>query len=62
MLDKKVTVNEGVALEMRKKVFTVDVDEIDLSTVGTYYFQIMSNMEADRINGIDKIEYDIIRQ
>ena len=62
MLTKEVIVNEEGTLESRNKIFTVDVGEIDLSTIGTYYFQIMPNMQAERINGIEKIEYDIVRQ
>ncbi|MDA9121440.1 hypothetical protein N9J52_05340, partial [Flavobacteriales bacterium] len=62
MLNKEVSVNEHSALEMRKKTFTVDVEEVDLTTAGTYYFQVMQNMTGIRINGIDKIEYKIVPQ
>ena len=62
MLNKEVSVNEHSALEMRKKTFTVDVEEVDLSTAGTYYFQVMQNMTGTRVNGIDKIEYKIVPQ
>lgn len=62
MLDKEVTVTDGPALEMRKKTFTLDVDEVDLSAPGTYYFQVMQNMASIRTNGIQKIEYEIVPQ
>ncbi|TNF26067.1 MAG: hypothetical protein EP314_06195 [Bacteroidetes bacterium] len=60
MLKKEVVVNEEPALELRKKTFSVDFPEVDLSSPGTYYFQVMHNMSGTRINGIDKINYEIV--
>ncbi len=62
MVEKEVNVNERPALELRKKTFTIDIEEIDLKTAGTYYFQVMQNMAGIRLNGIDKIEYQIVPQ
>lgn len=62
MIEKVVSINDHPALEMRKKTFTIDVEEIDLKTAGTYYFQVMQNMAGMRLNGIDKIEYQIVPQ
>ncbi len=62
MLEKTVTLNDGANLEMRKKSFLVDIDEVDLSTAGTYYFQVIQNMSSSRINGVDRIEYQIVPQ
>jgi len=62
MVNKEVNINERPALEMRKKTFTIDIEEIDLTTAGTYYFQAMQNMAGMRLNGIDKIEYEIVPQ
>jgi len=62
MLEKEVTVTYQPALEMRDKTCTVDVDEVDLSTAGTYYFQVMQNMAGMRINGVEKIHYEIVPQ
>ena len=62
MLDKEINVTDQPALEMRKKTFTVDGEEVDLSTAGSYYFQVMQNMAGTRVNGIDKIEYEIVPQ
>ncbi len=62
MVEKVVSINDRPALEMRKKTFTIDVEEIDLQTAGTYYFQVMQNMAGTRLNGIDKIEYQIVPQ
>lgn len=62
MLNKQISVNEGAALDIRKKSFKVDLEEIDLSTVGTYYFQVMPDMNAMRLNGVRKIEYEIVAE
>ena len=62
MLKKEVSVNDRPALEMRKKTFSVDIEEVDLSTPGTYYFQVMQNMTGMRVNGIDRIDYEIVPQ
>ncbi|MCF8459123.1 MAG: gliding motility lipoprotein GldH [Flavobacteriales bacterium] len=60
MIDKIISINDLPAVEMRKKTFTIDLEEIDLATAGTYYFQVMQNMAGMRLNGIDKIEYQIV--
>lgn len=62
MLDKTVKVNEGTVLSLGKKSFSVDISEVDLSTPGTYYFQVMQNISASRINGVVKIEYEIVQE
>ena len=62
MLDKEVSVNDSPALELRKKTFTVDVEEVDLATAGTYYFQVIQNMVGMRINGVVKIDFEIVPQ
>lgn len=62
MLDKEVVVTEHSEQEMRKKTFSIAVDEVDLSAPGTYYFQVMHNMATTRINGIEKIGYEIVPQ
>lgn len=62
MLKKEVVANEEPALKLRKKTFTVDFPEVDLSTAGTYYFQVMHNMFGMRINGIEKISYEIVAE
>lgn len=62
MLDKEVNVTDEPTIELRKKTFTVDVDEVDLSTAGTYYFQVMQNMSGLRTNGIEKIDFQIVPQ
>lgn len=62
MLDKELIVNDQSTLEQREKKFTVDVDEVDLLTTGTYYFQVMQNMTGTRVNGIEKIDFEIVPQ
>ena len=62
MLDKTVKVNEGTVLNPGKKSFSLDISEVDLSTPGTYYFQVMQNTSSSRINGIVKIDYEIVRE
>ncbi len=62
MLQRVVNVNDRPALEMRKKTFSVDIEEVDLSAPGTYYFQVMQNMTGIRVNGIDRIDYEIVPQ
>lgn len=62
MLQRVVNVNDRPALEMRKKTFSVDIEEVDLSSPGTYYFQVMQNMTGMRVNGIDRIDYEIVPQ
>lgn len=62
MLQRVVNVNDRPALEMRKKTFSVDIEEVDLSAPGTYYFQVMQNMTGMRVNGIDRIDYEIVPQ
>lgn len=62
MLDKVITINEEEELEGRNKTFSIDLEEIDLETPGSYYFQVMQDMAYNRINGIDKIEYEILPQ
>jgi len=60
MLDKEVVVNEGANIDQYKKIFSIDLDEIDLDHVGSYYFQIIPNMAAKRINGVEKVAYEIV--
>ncbi|MGB0917039.1 MAG: hypothetical protein ACPGU4_05565 [Flavobacteriales bacterium] len=62
MLDEVLTVTESPALEGRNKTFSIDLEEIDLETPGSYYFQVMQNMLSERVNGIEKIEYEIVPQ
>ena len=62
MLDEELTINEEPALEGRKKTIRIDLQEIDLKTSGSYYFQVMQNMESIRVNGIEKIEYEVVPQ
>jgi len=62
MVEKQVNINDRTSVEIRKKTFTIDVEEIDMTTAGTYYFQVMQNMAGMRINGVDKIEYQIVPQ
>ena len=60
MLDEELTVNESPALEGRNKTFSIDLEEINLETPGSYYFQVMQNMASVRVNGVEKIEYEIV--
>lgn len=62
ILDEVLTVNEEPALEGHNKTFSIDLEEIDLKTPGSYYFQVMQNMESIRVNGIEKIEYEVVPQ
>ncbi|MFM1875328.1 MAG: hypothetical protein RL266_1065 [Bacteroidota bacterium] len=62
MLEKEVIVTERPVIEARKRNFVIDLNEIDISTPGTYYFQIMQNMHGQRINGIDSIDYELVAQ
>lgn len=62
MLEKELSVNESPALELRNHSFSIDIKEIDMSTLGTYYFQVMSNMASSRVNGIDKIAYELVEE
>ncbi|MBL4586890.1 MAG: hypothetical protein JKX84_07545 [Flavobacteriales bacterium] len=62
MLDKEVVVNEGSEIDLSRKTFSLDFEEIDLSHSGSYYFQVMQNMAGLRVNGIEKVEYEIVLQ
>lgn len=62
MVDKSITVNENENITVRTREFEIDISEIDLSTPGTYYFQVMQNMGSERINGIENIDYEIVRE
>lgn len=62
MLSKSVSVNEKTEIEHGGHSFSMDLQEIDMSQPGTYYFQLMSNMAYNRINGIEKISYDIVQE
>ena len=62
MLNKEVMINDGILLELRKKSFALDLEEVDLSSPGTYYFQVIQNMQNIRVNGIEKFEFEIVSQ
>lgn len=62
MLDKSINVNEDETVALRQRSFYLDIKEIDMQQPGTYYFQVMSNMNAERVNGIERIDYEIIRE
>ena len=62
MLDKSIDVNENAAINFRSRSFYLDIKEIDMTQLGTYYFQVMSNMTVSRVNGIDKITYEIVSE
>lgn len=60
ILDKTLVVNESTDLEMRPESFALDLEEIDMTTPGTYYFQIIPNMVSNRVNGVGDIGYEIV--
>lgn len=60
MLEKSLAINETNTVAMRKRNFDIDISEIDLATAGTYYFQVMSNMAYSRLNGVEKVDYEIV--
>lgn len=59
MLERDVVVNEDALLVPRRKSIRIEFPELVVSVPGSYYFQVMSNMSGTRINGVDKIEYEI---
>jgi hypothetical protein len=62
MLEREVVINEGDTLFPSRKSMNIEFPELDVSIPGSYYFQLISNMAGNRINGIDKIEYKIALQ
>jgi hypothetical protein len=62
MFKKELTVTENALVEARKRSFTIDLTEIGLSVPETYYIQIIQNMACNRINGIDRIEHELLKQ
>lgn len=62
MLSKAITVTDGSTIDLRKRTYTIDLPEVDLSTAGTYYFQVMHNMDSARINGVNKVNYEIVSE
>lgn len=62
MLEREVVVSEADELVLSRKTIKVEFTELSVIVPGSYYFQIMSNMIGTRTNGIDKIEYEIVRQ
>lgn len=62
MVDKAITINEADNVTSRNRTYNIDISEIDLSTPGTYYFQVMQNMVFDRVNGIENIDYEIVQE
>jgi hypothetical protein len=62
MVEKELTVTENAVVEARKRSFTIDLTEINLSVAETYYIQVIQNMACNRINGIDRIEHELLKQ
>ena len=62
LIDRSLAVNENGTVAQRQRSFYIDIKEIDMRQEGTYYFQVMSNMLANRVNGIDKISYELVDQ
>lgn len=62
LLDKEIVVNEDRSVSSRARSFSLDMKEIDMEIPGTYYFQIIPNMSAGRVNGIGKVDYEIVRE
>ncbi len=62
MLDREIVVNELEHINLRRKTFTVEFEEIDLTHAGSYYFQVMHSMAGSRVNGIEKVGYQVTLQ
>lgn len=61
-LPRSVKVTEGWALDMREKILKVDLDGVNYSYKGSYYFQVMHTMGTERVNGIRKVGYEVVEQ
>lgn len=62
MLDKAVTINERPIVDRKQHSVAMDISEVDMSQPGTYYFQVMSNMSGLRVNGIENVSYEIVKE
>lgn len=62
MFNRELTITDKPSVEARKKFFTIDLNEINLSIPETYYIQVISNMTCNRVNGIEKIEHELVKQ
>lgn len=62
MLDKAIDINESASIDLRSRSYTLDIKEIDMAQPGTYYFQVIPNMVSQRVNGVDKITYEIVSE
>lgn len=62
VLEKSVGIHESDERKMTNKSFEIDVKEIEMLKPGTYYFQVIPNMTASRVNGVEKVGYEIVRE
>jgi hypothetical protein len=61
-LPRSVKVTEGTTLDMREKSVKVDLDGVNYSYKGSYYFQVMHTMGNERVNGVRKVGYEVVGQ
>lgn len=62
MVKREITINENAMVNLSRKEFTVDLDEIKMEKPGSYYFQVMQNMDYLRLNGVEGVSYEIAPQ
>lgn len=62
ILEKSITIHESHIVDTREKSFSLDFKEIEMIKPGTYYFQVIPDMAVTRVNGVEKVNYEIVKE
>lgn len=61
-LTRSVTVTEDAMLQTRNRTLRLLLDGVNFSYPGSYYLQVTHTMQPDRVNGVQKVSYEVVAQ
>jgi hypothetical protein len=62
VLNKEIEVNTSDFLEYSKNVIKTEIPDIYIRSSGIYYLQITHQMQNLRVNGLDNVSYELVKQ
>jgi hypothetical protein len=61
-LPRTVDVTDDKVLNYRDKTVTITLEGVNFAYAGSFYLQVMHAMDANRVNGVKKITYEVIEK
>lgn len=61
-LSRTATVTTEPVLQQRSRTLRLTLDGVNFSYPGNYYLQVMHTMLPDRVNGVEKVSYEVVAQ